>query len=66
MGTTSDLGFELIVAVCVILLLLLLLCVTGSMMLTGHTVVICMGRSRDRGQCDADASKEARFEFTLL
>ena len=45
MGTTSDLGFELLVAVCVILLLLFLLCVTGSTTLTGNAVIICMGQT---------------------
>jgi hypothetical protein len=65
MGTTSDLGFELLVAVCAILLLLLLFCAAGSMTLTGHAVVIRMGQTRDGGQRDADASKEAWSEFTL-
>jgi hypothetical protein len=66
MGITSDLGFELLVAVCATLLLFLLLCVTRSMALTGRAVVICMGQARDRGQRDADASKKARSVFTLL
>jgi hypothetical protein len=38
----------------------------GSMTLTRHAVVICMGQTRDSGQCDADASKEAWFEFTVM
>lgn len=45
MRTTSDLGFELLVAVRVILLLPFLLCVTGSVTLTGHAVVICVGQT---------------------
>jgi hypothetical protein len=65
MRITSDLGFELIVAVCATLLFLLL-CVTRSMSLTGRSVVICMGQARDRGQRDADASKKARSVFTPL
>ena len=66
MRITSDLGFELLVAVCTTLLLLLLLCVTRSLTLIGRAVVIRMGQARDRGQRDADASKEARSVFTPL
>jgi hypothetical protein len=64
MGITSDLGFELLVAVCATSLLFLLFYVTRSMTLTGRVVVICMGQARDRGRCDADASKKARSVFT--
>jgi hypothetical protein len=66
MEITSDLGFELLVAVCATLLLLLLHCVTRSMTLTERAVVICMGQARDRGRCDADAPKKARSVFTPL
>lgn len=63
MGITSDLGFELLVAVCATLLLR---CATRLMTLTGRAVVICMGQARDRGQRDADASKKARSVLTQL